>query len=202
MTHPTRLRAAEANSSDGAVFARYLDEAADGLFAFLLGSGAEQVLARAFLVESHNLSYENVTLAELDGSIVGMVSGFTAAQYEQHSDRVLRQAAGLRTVRMYAIGLLGLPFFRFLETIGSDAYYLQGIAVAEAARGRGVGSRLIEHIEEQARVAGTNRLTLHVAIENEGAQRLYRRHGFVEEARSARLLCLPETEVLRMSKPL
>ena len=46
MTHPTRLRAAEANPSDGAVFAHFLDEAADGLFAFLLGSGAEQVLAR------------------------------------------------------------------------------------------------------------------------------------------------------------
>jgi len=55
---------------------------------------------------------------------------------------------------------------------------VQTLAVAPAAQGRGLGSRLLRLIEAEARRRGAADLLLEVRADNPGAQRLYRRSGF------------------------
>ncbi|GAA4008827.1 GNAT family N-acetyltransferase [Sphingomonas humi] len=57
-------------------------------------------------------------------------------------------------------------------------YYLSRIAVTPAARGTGVGDRLLVHLETEACAAAANRIVLEVAADNAPALRFYERHGF------------------------
>ncbi|MHC4960320.1 MAG: GNAT family N-acetyltransferase [Planctomycetota bacterium] len=197
-----QLRPAQPTQADGVAFARYIDQAAEGFMRFLLGAGAEDVIARAFLVAGHDLSHEHATFAERDGVVVGMATGYTAKQHGQSSDSVLREAAGWRRFRMYAVAIVAWRLLRLLDSLPDSDYYLMAVAVDDACRGAGIGSLLIDHIEERARASGARRLALDVAVKNAGARRLYERRGFVEEARSPGVLFLPGSSLIRMVKPL
>ena len=54
-----------------------------------------------------------------------------------------------------------------------------GMMVRPEARGVGLGAVLLDACIAEARQAGLEMLTLSVTAENEGAVRLYDRHGFV-----------------------
>ena len=59
--------------------------------------------------------------------------------------------------------------------------HLEAIVVAETARGTGLGRRLLENAEQQARSAGAKTITLHVFGNNERARSVYRKLGYDEE---------------------
>ncbi|MGW1804038.1 N-acetyltransferase family protein [Streptomyces sp. NPDC002078] len=67
--------------------------------------------------------------------------------------------------------------------LASNAHVLQiqGLAVAEAARGRGLGRMLVRAAVEEARERGARRLTLRVLGHNAPARALYESEGFVVE---------------------
>jgi ribosomal protein S18 acetylase RimI-like enzyme len=58
---------------------------------------------------------------------------------------------------------------------------VNGLAVAEKARGRGIGSILLTAATEEARRRGARKIALHVHGTNVTARRLYERHGYVLE---------------------
>ncbi|MDQ1020155.1 GNAT family N-acetyltransferase [Streptomyces afghaniensis] len=58
---------------------------------------------------------------------------------------------------------------------------IQGLAVAEEARGRGVGRALVRAAVDEARRRGARRLTLRVLAHNTPARKLYEAEGFVVE---------------------
>jgi ribosomal protein S18 acetylase RimI-like enzyme len=115
--HSTSLRPVRPEYSEGLLFARYLDEAAEGFFGFMLGRGAQAIMASAFI-------------------------------------------------------------------------YLQSIAVKPDFRGAGIGSLLMNDVEERARACVSARLSLDVSAKNKGARKLYARRGMSElsEWPSSRLL--------------
>ena len=94
---------------DGREFAHYLDEAAEGFFHFMLGRQFVEIIANAFIQQGHDLSHQNATFARRNKIIVGMVSGYTAEQHRQSSDRPLKQAAGRFNLRMIAVSTLFSP---------------------------------------------------------------------------------------------
>ncbi|MEV0981578.1 GNAT family N-acetyltransferase [Streptomyces sp. NPDC049915] len=59
--------------------------------------------------------------------------------------------------------------------------YIRGLAVAEEARGKGVGRALLRAAVAQARGQGFRRITLRVLGHNTGARALYESEGFVVE---------------------
>ncbi|MFG2358491.1 GNAT family N-acetyltransferase [Streptomyces sp. NPDC048521] len=67
--------------------------------------------------------------------------------------------------------------------LASNAHVLaiQGFAVAEEARGRGLGRALIRAAVEEARGRGARRLTLRVLGHNAPARTLYESEGFTVE---------------------
>lgn len=65
---------------------------------------------------------------------------------------------------------------------------LQKLYLAEGAKGRGLGRRLLEEIEERAKASGYQRLYLETHSVLERALRLYERAGFSEIEKPAAVL--------------
>ncbi len=59
-----------------------------------------------------------------------------------------------------------------------DQLHINNLAVRPEHRGRGMGTRLLDHILREASRAGARWATLEVRRSNEGARRLYARLGF------------------------
>ena len=196
------LRAAKPTLEEGLVFARYLDEAAEGFFRFMLGRRAEQIIATAFTQPDHDLSYQNVTFAECDNVIVAMGSGYTAEQNRGSSRQPLRQAAGRRSLRMRIVLVLFAPLMRIIDSIADDDFYVQAIAVDKELRGGGVGSVLMDFFQERARVSGSTRLSLDVSAKNEGARRFYERRGMTIESQWPKRLPIRALKFYRMTRVL
>ena len=193
---------AEPGLDEGRLFARYLDVAAEGAFRAMLGRRSERIVAEAYTNPGHDLSYERVTFAARDGSIIGMASGYTADEHRHSSQQPLSDAAGIAALRMRIVTSLGRRIFRFIETVPDGDFYLQAVAVDDDQRGNGIGSMLIDHIENTARAHGCARIVLDVAANNEVARRLYEHRGMTVEAESPRVLLMPGFRALRMVKAL
>ena len=157
--HSIVLRAAKPTFDEGLAFAHYLDEAAEGFFRFWLGRRAAEIIATAFTQPDHDLSYQNVTFAERDNVIVGMVLGYTAEQHRRSSREPLKRAAGRSNLQMRIVGMLFAPIMRIIDSIADGDFYLQAIAVDTELRGNGVGSVLMDSSEERARASGSTRLS-------------------------------------------
>ena len=196
------MRTANPTPGEGLEFARYLDEAAEGFFRFMLGPCAGIIIAEAFALPDHDLSYQNATFAEREGTIAGMVSGFSADQHRRSSLQPLIQAAGKRNLRMRLIRWLFAPLLRIIDTIEDDDYYLQAIAIDKESRGNGLGAILLDWIEQRARDSGATRLVLDVSASNEGAIRFYERHGMTIESQWPQRVKIPGLKLYRMSKTL
>lgn len=64
---------------------------------------------------------------------------------------------------------------------GAGVLSVNGLAVAEKARGRGIGSILLTAVTDEATRRGARKVTLHVHGTNTVARRLYERHGYIVE---------------------
>ena len=200
--HSIVLRTAKPTFDEGLAFARYLDEAAEGFFRFMLGRRAEQIIAMAFAQPDHDLSHQYVTFAECDNVIVGMVSGYTAEQHRRSSRQPLKEAAGRRNLRMRIVLTLSAPLTRIIDSIADGDFYLQAIAVDKELRGDGVGSVLMDSFEKRARDSGSTRLSLDVSAKNEDARRFYERRGMAVTAQWPKRLPIPGLRFYRMTKTL
>jgi ribosomal protein S18 acetylase RimI-like enzyme len=197
-----KFRTANPIFEEGRVYARYLDQAAEGFFRFMLGRRSVDNIATAFTQPGHDLSYKNVTFAEREKVIVGMVSGYTAEQHRRSSDRPLKQAAGRFNLRMMVISTLFAPLFRIIDTIADNDFYIQAMAVDKELRGEGVGSTLMDFVEDHARANGSTRLSLDVSAGNQGARKLYEHRGMTVESQWPKRLAIPGVKFFRMVKAL
>jgi ribosomal protein S18 acetylase RimI-like enzyme len=59
---------------------------------------------------------------------------------------------------------------------------IEELVVAEPQRGRGLGSALLQHLLAHLEASGCIEVSVTTLTDNEGAQRLYRAHGLVDEA--------------------
>lgn len=198
--HAIALRPAKPILEEGRCYARFLDMAAEGFFRFMLGRRSVDILARAYLEPDHDLSYRNVTFAVRDGDIVGMVSGYTAEQHRRSSKNVLKGAAGRFNLRMLVVSTLFAPIMRIIDTIADEDFYVQAIAVDRALRGAGVGSVLLDSIEEQAGAFGSTRLALDVSAGNKSARKVYEHRGWTITSQWPKLLAIPPLTFFRMTK--
>ncbi|MBO1333304.1 GNAT family N-acetyltransferase [Streptomyces sp. VRA16 Mangrove soil] len=80
-------------------------------------------------------------------------------------------------------GLVGFVRLGYPTPLVANAHVRQilGLAVADTARGRGVGRALVRAAVGQARRQGARRITLRVLGHNTPARRLYEAEGFVVE---------------------
>lgn len=62
---------------------------------------------------------------------------------------------------------------------GGKAAWFEDLVVRDDYRRQGIGARLLQHVINEARAAGVLRITLLTDMQNERAQVLYRKLGFV-----------------------
>ena len=62
---------------------------------------------------------------------------------------------------------------------GGKAAWFEDLVVHPDERKRGIGEALLKHVVTQARAGGITRITLLTDMQNERAQAMYRRAGFV-----------------------
>jgi len=168
------LRPARFDERDAQAYATYLNAAADGFFAELFGAQWRRIIAQVALVPGHDLSLDNVVMAEVDGRTVGSCAGGEDAEIPLG---LLVRASGWRAIRAAAVWIAGFPTTSWLSKREPGDWNLQSVAVAPDARGAGVGAALFADALGRARAAGARRMVLDVRVGNDGAKRLYERLG-------------------------
>lgn len=190
-----------ADNDDDAMFVSWgFNEATSGMMDLMLGKRREIILADVCRMPGHDMSLEHITIAELNGRSVGMLSGMSA---EETTDPffAFRKAAGIRFIRFLFFGILGYPLFESMSKHSPGEWYIQALAVRPEARGQGVGSRLLSLAAQKAGARGCGRITLDVSDDNPGGIRLYSRFGFTVERVSSPARLLRGIRAHRMTKP-
>lgn len=154
-----------------------LDSASRGLLAWLwttlrnpgqsiLEAGRHRILTNTDS-PSH---FANWTVAEVDGEIVGALTGYVVPEPDKSQDvSDLPEAFA--------------PILE-LEALAVGTWFLLVVSVFPEHRGRGIGTALLVEAENLARRADARQISLVVETANVGALRLYRRYGFREQART------------------
>ena len=141
-------------------------------------------------------------MAESNGTIIGMASGYAAEAHRAFTNEPIEAAAGPRRRRYRAFSRFSRRMLRFMDDIPDGDFYIRAIAVDPDYRGRGAGSRLMDHMIDIARADGARRLALDVAAKNRDGRRFYERIGMTRESESPRWFGLPNTNVIRMTRSL
>jgi GNAT superfamily N-acetyltransferase len=89
------------------------------------------------------------------------------------------------------VGMVNL-LYTVSTALGARVALLEDMIVSPTGRGQGVGSRLMEHAIQVARVNGCRRITLLTDSDNEGAHRFYKRHGFIQSSMAVFRMTLRE----------
>jgi ribosomal protein S18 acetylase RimI-like enzyme len=130
------------------------------------------------LIGTRGTDLEPVRVIEIDGAIAGMWCGLFPA--EQSAGRQLKLlallASRLERTMWTALQQHCASYAGTLSAPPSGSLYLSRIAVAESARGRGVGRRLVDDFVAAANGAA---VSLHVRADNKPAIQLYQDAGFV-----------------------
>lgn len=147
------------------------DGVADYIWTMLAEAGEDplDVGERRYAREHTDFSYQNVTIAESDGTIAGMLAAYA-----------MGPPAGPGDEFDFDIDPVLLPYHRLEQPL---SYYVSGMAVYPEYRARGIGTQFMEHAFQQARARGLKQVSLIVFEQNAGAKRLYDRLGFRELTR-------------------
>jgi len=131
--------------------------------------------ARALRVLSHSLDPDYALTAVLDGQVVG-IAGF----HDEDGNLVdIDSDTMVKTFGFFGGWWRLLALSLFSRKVQAGVLLMDGIAVDESMRGRGIGSRLLNAVVDHAKDAGYDTVRLDVVDTNPRAQQLYERKGFV-----------------------
>ena len=98
---------------------------------------------------------------------------------EPWSERLFWSELGQVDTRHYVVALDGSELLGYAGLCDyPDEAFVQTLAVAPAAQGRGIGALLLQDLLDEAARRRQRVVSLEVRADNPGAQRLYEKHGF------------------------
>jgi len=163
-----------ATRKDARALAELIEYAGDGIPGYLWSQSVKEgqppieVGIERVLREEANFSYRNAVVVEVDGRVAAMMLAY---RLPEHSDVNLDELPDL------------LRPLEELEQKVPGTFYINALAAYPEFRGLGLGTKLLEAAHTLAPDAGCEQLSLEVFDQNEGAVRLYERHGYREIAR-------------------
>lgn len=151
------------------LFSMSSDGVADYIWTGLVEPGEDilDVGQRRYESEESVFSYKNCVVAEIDGKIAGMLVAFPMPEPDDSGEDT-------ETDPVLA------PYGRLEQ---HNSYYICGMAVFPEYRGMGIGTKFLEIAQKKAKELNLPQLSLIVFEGNEGAKKLYERHGFRVTAR-------------------
>ena len=176
-------------SSDGVAVIEWQSEANKRKQCSALDVGAE-----TYRQPDGNYSYRHCLIAEVDDTVAGMLLTFPVSA--DCAPRTDKSRPTERDSNVFA------PYMYLEEP---DSWYICGVALYPAYRGKGIGTQFMNMAELQAHDHGYAKLSLVAFEQNTGSVRLYQRLGFtiVDQAPVVPHPCIPYTgSALLMVKPL
>lgn len=126
----------------------------------------DAVAVRYLTDRENDLSYRNAVIASSSGGPLGAMICFQESETDNVSSWPPLPKSLMAALRPYQ------------ELIDPESWFISELCCLPQSRGKGVGSRLLDHAKEQAAARHLPSVTLRVFSENTGAIRLYRRTGF------------------------
>jgi GNAT superfamily N-acetyltransferase len=134
--------------------------------------------------------YESATVKDVPQMVE--LLGHLFAQEAEFNPDAAKQDAALRMIladpkagRLYVakdgnrVVAMASMLFTISTAEGGKAALFEDLVVSQDHRKQGIGAKLLEYVISQARAEGVLRLTLLTDMQNERAQVLYRKLGFV-----------------------
>jgi ribosomal protein S18 acetylase RimI-like enzyme len=126
---------------------------------------------------------DDAVLLRIDETSWDATSGFPSYQENTRDSFFARTGPEAHLVAEYdgqVVGYLRLQD-KYQVPEGAGVLTINGLAVAQEARGQGVAAALLEAADVEARLRGARKISLHVHGTNTVARRLYERHGYIVE---------------------
>lgn len=145
-----------------------IGEIANRLTGEQTASMVEQELTELFRREDNRHSYLNTYVAVEGEQILGILvyyNGEQAITMDANLVKWLKEK--------------NAPSITIDKEAHEDEYYIDTVCVAPEARGKGIGTLLIQFAIDQTKERGFTKLSLNVETQKEDARRLYERMGFV-----------------------
>ena len=176
-----KIRAATIYDSDGVE--RLLHSSGPEMYDFIYshdGATALEYIKYEFLSGDGFCGYKYLTVAEIDGEVVGIASFYTQSMH-------LKMSRGtVKNVLAFYGDLPGLDVLSKAQHVGSvmrcpgdSEVYIANLGVRPDFRGSGVGSQLLNAKKQEAIDNKYKLMSLDVAVANSNAQKLYERLGFI-----------------------
>ena len=163
----------QAGSDDARDIAKLIAISSDGIAmiewqeqALTEQSDALDVAERLYQIPQQDYSYSNTTMTESPGEIAGMLLTFAMPSAPPRNPE---NRPGADNENVFA------PYIYLEEP---NSWYICGVAFYPQHRGKGLGTRLMELANEQAKEKGFSKLSLVALEQNTGAVRLYERLGY------------------------
>lgn len=138
---------------------------------------------------AHAAAANALTVRPLDRSeLAAVIEDLDARPPEKHQERLRQQERGelIYFVAWHAGEAIGTGLLRWRGRIGYPQ--LEDLWVRPSRRREGIGSAILDAVEDAAREGRAEHLGLAVAVENKGARRLYSQHGYVNTEQAPFLL--------------
>lgn len=164
------MKIRKAGRADCADIARLALLAGEGIPAYFWALDAtgdtsvEEQGARNAASATDNFSYRNAWLLQLEDKVAGMLLAYRLPDADA--------AENLQALPAFIRPLVEL------EQCVPGSFYINMLATYPQYQGRGVGTRLMNLVDELAADAGCDLSSIEVFEENAGALRLYRRLGY------------------------
>jgi ribosomal protein S18 acetylase RimI-like enzyme len=161
-----------AEAKDAPALAELVNFAGEGLPLYLWdrlkqpGQTAWDVGLERARREKSGFSYRNAVVAEIDGKCAACLIGYPQPEHPEPIDYA-------------AMPPIFVPL-QELENLVPNSWYVNVLAAYPDFRGQGLGTKLLAIADELADATGKSGLSLIMSDANEGARRLYERHGYRE----------------------
>lgn len=162
----------KAYNNECSILAEYIYYASDGILDYLFkgtipGMTVTQLLTFGLEDEQRYNSYKGVIVAEYKNKIIGMIQAYSSIHHKIDDE-----------MRSFIPGERLEQLEEFYNSRVDNSFLINALYVDEEYRRKGIASKLISMVREEARSCGFDKLSLFVLADNISAQKLYHCNGF------------------------
>lgn len=153
----------------------------ENLFYSIFGDNFKEILKKLFIEKGNQFSYKFTNFIFYDEKITGMV-----LSYSYDEKKKIELNTGYFLIKIMKLNFLKiipnlLKSYNVLGKIDKEDYYISNIAIYPEYRKIGLGSKLLNFIENLAKNRKLKKIVLEVEKENENAINVYENFGFKKE---------------------